>query len=93
MHARTYTNVVLTVIATLLLVLTLQRAPLSMDPATPAHAAGERNLPQQVSTDPPLAAATEKVAAANTEIARQIGEVARALNGMAGAIQQAGIKN
>ena len=95
MHTRTFTNVVLTVIATLLLVLVLQRSTVSVDPATPAHAAtgSERHVPQQITTDPAVAAATEKVAMANSEIAKQIGEVAGAIKGLGRSMDRAARMN
>lgn len=93
MNARNYTNIALTAIATLLLVLVLQRSPQNLDPTPSAQAQSSRHIPQQITTDPALAAATKEVADANKEVARQIGEIAGSIKALSRSLDRAARMN
>jgi len=89
--SKTYTNLILTVIAVLLLLVAFQTPMSSLDPTSSVQAARrtadkDETPAWQVQQDPLVAKATEEVAAANREIAEQIGRVADAIGDLAGNI-------
>lgn len=86
-NARGYTNLVLTAIAVLLLVLALGRPETAGLGRSAEAATKERDRTfRQISEDPLTAAAVQALAKANLEIAEQTGAVAKAIEGIAKAI-------
>jgi hypothetical protein len=87
---RTYTNVVLTVIATLLAVQAVQQSPLSIVSEAQAQSTNRRagtDTTIPATQDVAVAAATNDVAAANRDIAASIKQVASAIEGLGGAMR------
>jgi hypothetical protein len=88
---RTYTNVVLTVIATLLAVHVVQQAPIHF--VSDAHAQNRRTVADPsipATQDVAVAAATSEVAAANREIAAAIRQVASSVDSLNNGIKALG---
>lgn len=90
---RTYSNIVLTVIATLLAVHVMQQGPLSFVHQAQAQTQAVRDLNIPATQDVAVAAATSEVAASNREIAAAIREIAVAVQGLGSSISAAAASN